>query len=109
MFLSPADVRRKLGLLASFWSTTLRRFPSAASRSFTSSNSEVVTRYCARAAKICAISCCDFSMRSGVWGCVENAFARAPGFFFSCACSFSKKLMNACGSYPALYMYCSPR
>src|SRR5260370_39368836 len=81
----------------------------AASRSFTSSNSEVVTMYSARAGKICAISCCDFSMRSGVCGCVENALASAPGFFFSCACSFSKKLMNALGSYPALYMYCIPR
>ena len=25
------------------------------------------------------------------------------------ACTFSKKLMNAWGSYPDLYMYCSPR
>src|SRR5207253_10471376 len=107
--LSGEDVRRRLGLFPSFWSTTLRRFSITASRAFTSSNSEVVTTYCGRAGRMREISSCDFAMRSGVCGCVAKAFAKVPGFFFSCAWTFSKKEINAFGSYPVLYMYCKPR
>ena len=55
-FLSVPEARRRLGLPASLWSTILRRFSMAARRAFTSSNSEVVTVYSARAGRIVSIS-----------------------------------------------------
>src|SRR5271166_7210644 len=79
------EVRRKLGLPESFWSMTLCLFSIAARRALTSSNSDVVTTYCCLAGRILRISSCDFSIRSGVWGCVAKAFDSVPGFFFSMA------------------------
>src|SRR5689334_12486672 len=67
-------------LLLNLW-----RFSSTARRAFTVSNSDVSRTYSGFDGRIFAISVCDFSMRSGVGGWVEKAFASVPGFFFSFA------------------------
>src|SRR5258708_15558398 len=68
---------RKVGLPGAL-SFTLRANVMLRSRSFTPSNSEVVTMYSGRFGKIRAISFCAFSMRSGVGGWVETTFAMVP-------------------------------
>ena len=74
-----STVRRRLGLLASFSSSSLCLFSIAASRAFTSSNSDVVTTYCCLAGRILRISSCDFSMRSGVCGWCRTPWTSVPG------------------------------
>ena len=55
--LSAEEARRRLGLLVSLLSITLRRFSRDAKRALTSSNSDVVTVYSARAGRICTCPC----------------------------------------------------
>src|SRR6266545_1063766 len=66
-------------------------------RDLTAPNSEVLIAYSCLSGKR-ATSFCTSVMRSPVIGCVLKTFAIAPGFFFSRAWSFSKKLTIALGS-----------
>src|ERR1700745_1554364 len=83
-FLDCSVLVRRVGLPAPL-SCFLRANVMLRSRSFTLSNSELVTMYSGRFGKIRAISFCAFSMRSGVGGWVENAFGIVPGRRFSSA------------------------
>src|SRR5207245_6536365 len=101
--------RRSVGRPLSVPLLILRRFSIWARRAFTSSNSEVSTLYSSRGGRSVLISRCDFWIRSGVCGWVWNALAKIPGRSFSKVFTFSKNAVKACGSYPALYMYSTPR
>src|SRR5690242_12671996 len=89
-FLDFSVLVRSVGL--SLPSVALRENMMLRRRAFTLSNSEVVTMYSWRAGRIRAISFWQFSMRSGVGGCVEKTFGMVPGRRFSSAWTRSKKV-----------------
>src|SRR5579884_1912826 len=90
-------VRRNVGRLSLPLSLSLWRFSISASRALTLSNSEVSRMYSGRGGRTFEISCWDFSIRSGVCGCVSKVLAMKPGFFFCKASIFSKNEMKAWG------------
>src|SRR5579884_1132102 len=90
-------VRRNVGRLSLPLSLSLWRFSISAKRALTLSNSEVSRMYSGRGGRTFEISCWDFSIRSGVCGCVSKVLAMKPGFFFCKASIFSKNEMKAWG------------
>jgi len=106
--LSLVEVRRRLGRLPSFSSRTLCRFSIVASRAFTSSNSEVVTMYCAFAGRMVAISFCDAAMRSGVCGCDAKPW-RCARLLLLFRLNLFEEADKRLRIIPVLYIYCRPR
>src|SRR5262245_4413393 len=70
---------------------------SETNRDLTWLNSEVLIAYSGCSGKR-ATRARTAVIRSPVIGCVLKTFEIVPGFFFSCACSFSKKVISAFGS-----------